>query len=218
MTQIAVSRQPLPAAIAFIASEMATQATFSVRGRSARLPCSARAIPSAAKMTAPTSGTPASRAAITGACLTWLTITYWASQLTTAAAAASTARAAIALRNHARPVFGWPVAACGVVPLPKAAPAVSPVGCHSRSGMVAIGLPLRNARLRGGHQCAEFPQAGQCRVQGVVEDPADPRPLQHRGGAQPAIHVRPQPGGDLAVRHALPPRHLCGILALARLI
>src|SRR6266702_3267934 len=180
MTQIAMSRQPRPAAIAFIANEIATQATFSVRGRRARLPCSARAMPSAAKMTAATTGT----------CLTWLTITYWASQLTTAAAAASTARAAIALRNHARPMFGWPVAGCGVVPLPKAAPAVSPAGCHSRSGKVAIGLPLRSARLRPGHQRADFPQAGQCRVQGIVEDPADPRPLQHRGGAQPAIHVR----------------------------
>ena len=68
MTQMATSRQPRPAAIAFMVSEIATQATFSVRGRSARLPCRASAMPNAAKMTAPASGMPASRAATAGVC------------------------------------------------------------------------------------------------------------------------------------------------------
>ena len=49
---------------------------------------------------------PASSAAITGTCRAWRTMTYWASQLTTAAAAARTARAAMALRSQARPVSG----------------------------------------------------------------------------------------------------------------
>ena len=122
MTQIARSRHPDPAAIAFIASEIPTQATFKARGRSARRPCSASAMPSAAKITAPTSGTPASRAAITGTCLTRLTMTYWASQLTTAAAAASTARAAMALRNQARPVPARLATGYVVAPLLAAAP------------------------------------------------------------------------------------------------
>ncbi len=106
ITQMVVSRQPRPAAIAFIARDRPTQATFSVRGRSARRPCSANAMPRAAKISAPASGMPASSAEITGTCSTWRTMTYWASQLTTAAAAARTARAAIALRSQARPVSG----------------------------------------------------------------------------------------------------------------
>ena len=63
-------------------------------------------MPRAAKISAPASGMPASSAEIAGTCLTWRTMTYWASQLTTAAAAARTARAAIALRSQARPVSG----------------------------------------------------------------------------------------------------------------
>ncbi len=101
MTQIAMSRQPGVAARAFIARLIATQATLRVRARIARLPCSASAMPRVAKMSAPTSGMPASRAATVGLCLTMATITYWASQLTAAAAAASTVRASIALRSHA---------------------------------------------------------------------------------------------------------------------
>jgi hypothetical protein len=45
MTQIAMSRHPRPAAMAFIAREIATHATFSARDRSARRPCRARAMP-----------------------------------------------------------------------------------------------------------------------------------------------------------------------------
>ena len=103
ITQIAVSRQPGPAAIAFMVRERPTQATLRVRGRSARRPCSASAMPRAAKISAPVSGMPASSAAIAGTCRAWRTMTYCASQLTTAAAAASSASAAMALRSHARP-------------------------------------------------------------------------------------------------------------------
>ena len=78
-----------------------TQATFRTRARMARLPCRASATPSEAKTSAPTSGMPASRAAITVSCLTARTRTYWASQLTAAAAAARTASAIIALRSQA---------------------------------------------------------------------------------------------------------------------
>ena len=81
----------------------ATQPTFRVRARMARLACSARAIPSMAKISAPTSGIAASSAAIAGMRLTWRTMTYWASQLTAAAAAARTARLNIALRSHPVP-------------------------------------------------------------------------------------------------------------------
>ena len=68
ITQMATSRQPRPAAIAFMVNEIATHATFSARGRSALRPCSANAIPSAAKISAPASGMPASRAAMAGVC------------------------------------------------------------------------------------------------------------------------------------------------------
>jgi len=57
-------------------------------------------MPRAAKISAPTSGMPASRAAMTMLCLTDPTRRYWASQLTTAAAAARTASASIAPRSH----------------------------------------------------------------------------------------------------------------------
>jgi hypothetical protein len=63
-------------------------------------------MPRVAKMSAPASGMPASSAEIAGMCLTWRIMRYWASQLTTAAAAARTARATIALRSQARPVSG----------------------------------------------------------------------------------------------------------------
>jgi hypothetical protein len=61
-------------------------------------------MPSAAKISAPVSGMPASSAAMAGTCRAWRTMTYWASQLTTAAAAARTASAAMALRSQARPL------------------------------------------------------------------------------------------------------------------
>src|SRR6266704_123443 len=125
MTQIARSRQPGAAASAFMARLTATQATFRVRARMARLACSARAMPSVAKMTAPTSGIAASSAAIRGVFLTWRTMTYWASQLTAAAAAARTVRLHIALRSHPRarsppPRIG-PVTAAGAMLVPLAA-------------------------------------------------------------------------------------------------
>ena len=66
IAQIARSRQPRPDASTFIATEVATAATFSTRARSARLLCSASAIPSVAKISAATSGIAASSAA-TGA-------------------------------------------------------------------------------------------------------------------------------------------------------
>lgn len=44
MIQIASAVQPAAAASAFIAIEMPTHATFSTRGRTARLPCRARRI------------------------------------------------------------------------------------------------------------------------------------------------------------------------------
>ena len=75
-------------------------AAFSARERSARLPCRASATPSAANTTAPTSGMPASSAATAGTGLTARTIAYWASQLTAAAAAASTPSATAAPRSH----------------------------------------------------------------------------------------------------------------------
>jgi hypothetical protein len=87
--------------MAFIARLMPTHATFSARTRMARRPCSASAIPSAAKITAPTSGIPASSAAIAGKPLTARTRVYCASQLTAAAAAARTASATTALVSHA---------------------------------------------------------------------------------------------------------------------
>jgi len=45
-------------------TEVATEATLRVLARIARLPCSARAMPSVAKISAATSGIPASSAAI----------------------------------------------------------------------------------------------------------------------------------------------------------
>jgi hypothetical protein len=68
------------------------------RGAAAR---AGRAMPSDAKISAPASGIAASSAAISGVCRAWPTRTYWASQLTTAAAAAKAPRAAMALRSHA---------------------------------------------------------------------------------------------------------------------
>ena len=78
-------------------------AAFSARGRTARLPCSASAMPSAANTTAPMSGMPASSAATQVACLTRHTIMYCACQLTAAAAAASTPTATAAQRSHQAP-------------------------------------------------------------------------------------------------------------------
>jgi hypothetical protein len=78
-------------------------------------------MPSVAKISAPVSGMPASSAAIAGTCRARTTMTYWASQLTTAAAAARRASAAMALRSHARPlsaagrVAGFLAGAAGAV-------------------------------------------------------------------------------------------------------
>ena len=101
ITQMARSRQPGAEASAFIARLIPTQATFRTRARMARLACRARATPSAAKISAPTSGMPASRAATARLVLTEATRTYWASQLTAAAAAARTPSAITALRSQA---------------------------------------------------------------------------------------------------------------------
>jgi hypothetical protein len=100
ITQIARSRQPRPAASAFIPTETATQQTFSVRARIARLPCNASAIPSEAKINDPASGMAASKAAIPAERRAEATIRYWASHDTTAAATANKPSATIALRSH----------------------------------------------------------------------------------------------------------------------
>src|ERR1039457_4797819 len=62
---------------------------------------------------------------------------------------------------------------------------------------------------RVGEQGPELRQARQRRVEGVVDEVADTRPAQDRCGPEPAVHVRPQAGGDLpGVRHlVLPPCH-----------
>jgi hypothetical protein len=100
MTQMARSRQPRVDTSAFMARLIPTHARLSVLARIARLPCRASAMPKVAKMTAPMSGMPASRLATAGLCFTDRTSTYWASQDTTAAAAASTASASIAPRSQ----------------------------------------------------------------------------------------------------------------------
>ena len=81
-------RQPGAAAMAFMNTLAPTAARFSARARSARRPCSARAMPRQAKTSAAASGMAASRAAMTGRWRVALTIRYWAVKLTAAAAAA----------------------------------------------------------------------------------------------------------------------------------
>src|SRR5271157_1274237 len=83
-------RQPGPAAMAFMNTLAATEARFSVRARSARRPCRARAMPRQAKTRAAASGMAASRAALAGRWRAVSAIRYWAVKLTAAAAAAST--------------------------------------------------------------------------------------------------------------------------------
>src|ERR1035438_1347992 len=62
---------------------------------------------------------------------------------------------------------------------------------------------------RVGEQGPDLRQARQRRVQGVVDEVADPRPAQDGCGPQPAVHIGPQAGGDLpGMRHlVLPPCH-----------
>ncbi len=159
ITQIAASRHPGPAASAFIASEIPMHAAFSARGRTALLPCRASATPSAAKMTAPTSGIPASSAATTVTCLAARTIVYWASQLTAAAAAASTPSATVALRSH-HPACPGPCPPPGVTlttrtPSRSGAAAksdpVTPNGSHRLGRSLANAVIARPSvrRLRG---------------------------------------------------------------------
>jgi hypothetical protein len=78
-------RQPGPAAMAFMNTLAATEARFSVRARSARRPCKARAMPRQAKTRAAASGMAASRAAMAGRWRAVSAIRYWAVKLTAAA-------------------------------------------------------------------------------------------------------------------------------------
>ena len=208
ITQIARLRQPGAEARAFMARLMPTQATFSARARIARLPCSARAMPRAAKMTAPTSGMPASSAAMAGLCLTAATITNWASQLTAAAAAASTARAHIAPRSH-------PPARPGPPPLPSftlthftpprsgacsKSASVSPNGCQPAeplwiSPVIAmIGLVFLLAQP--GQLRAQVRRGRQRRVEQVVEQAVDALAADQGELPQPGVHPRGDPGGQ----------------------
>src|ERR1035441_1640449 len=100
MAQMARFRQPGAAAIAFMNTLAATEARFSARARSARRPCTARAMPRQAKTSAAASGMAASRAATAGRWRVAWTIRYWAVKLTAAAAAARTHNPAAALRSH----------------------------------------------------------------------------------------------------------------------
>ena len=100
ITQIARFRQPGAAASRFMLTLVATDATFSTRARIARLPCSASAMPSAAKTSAAASGMPASSAAAHWMPLAANTILNWASKLTAAAAAASRPSASMAYRSQ----------------------------------------------------------------------------------------------------------------------
>ena len=78
IAQMARSRHPCPAASTFIATDVATAPTFRTRARIARLPCSASAIPRVAKISAATSGIPASSAATGATALAASTIRYCA--------------------------------------------------------------------------------------------------------------------------------------------
>ena len=104
-------------------------------------------MPRAAKISAPASGMPASSAEITGTCLTWRTMTYWASQLTTAAAAARTARAAIALRSQARPVSGTGTVGSGA---PFRAGGASSAGGVAGQGLVVFAARVTVIRASSG--------------------------------------------------------------------
>ena len=66
IAQIARSRQPGPEASTFMPTDVATAPMFRNLARIARLPFSASAMPSVAKISAATSGMPASRAATAG--------------------------------------------------------------------------------------------------------------------------------------------------------
>src|SRR5579859_1213533 len=198
---MARSRHPGAEARAFMVSDSPTQAAFSARARMARLPCRASAMPSAAKISAPTSGMPASRAATTGLCLTRPTMTYWASQLTAAAAAASTASAIIALRSQARPLsrLGSPPLSLRLTTLtvPGSASSKSsffrPNGSHLALTVTAT-LLLR-AR-QPGELAAEVFGCGQGGVQHLVKDVADAPAGQEGELAQPRVDAGGDPGGQ----------------------
>src|ERR1039457_2713622 len=100
MAQMARFRQPGAAAMAFMNTLAATEARFSARARSARRPCTARAMPRQAKTRAAASGMAASRVATAGRWRVASTIRYWAVKLTAAAAAARMHNPAAALRSH----------------------------------------------------------------------------------------------------------------------
>src|SRR5580698_5262271 len=98
--QMARFRQPGAAAMAFMKTLAPTEARFRARGRRARRPCRASAMPRQAKIRAAASGMAASRAATAGRWRVASTIRYWAVKLTAAAAAARTHSPPAALRIH----------------------------------------------------------------------------------------------------------------------
>src|SRR5271169_2693770 len=116
-------RQPGPAAIAFMNTLAATEARFSVRARSARRPCRAKAMPRQAK----------TRAAAAGRWRAVSAIRYWAVKLTAAAAAASTQRPAAALRSH-RPDRSEAGREAGGVPVPRVVARDGPVRARGTTG------------------------------------------------------------------------------------
>ena len=101
IAQIAAPRQPGAAASTFMNTLVPTAATFSTRARTALRPCSASAIPSDANTSAAASGIAASRPATAACGFAAKIIRYCAEKLTAAAAAASTARPAVAARSQA---------------------------------------------------------------------------------------------------------------------
>ena len=100
MAQMARFRQPGAAAMAFMNTLAATEARLRARGRRARRPCRAKAMPRQAKTRAAASGIAASSPATTARWrVAWIS-RYWAVKLTTAAAAASRHNPAAAFRSQ----------------------------------------------------------------------------------------------------------------------
>ena len=204
MIQMARSRQPGADASAFMARLIAMQVTFSARGRMARLPCRARAMPSAAKISAPMSGMPASRAAIAGACLTSRTRTYCASQLTAAAAAARAASAVVAVRSQAC-ARSWCAVRWQICWLCR----VHAAGCRGADvAVVVAALPVPADRVCGGRRgfWGGVGEAGELArqvlgsrqrlVENLVEQVADAAPAQQGELAQAAVDAAGQPRGQ----------------------
>ena len=198
MTQIARSRKPYPAASMFIAIDVATAPTFRTRARIACRPCSASAIPSDAKTRAATSGMAASSAAIGATFLAANTIRYWASNETTAAAAARRPSAAIAARSHV-------AARSAAVPSPRGwrsdifktrVPFRAEASSNSRSSTpngrhvsaLIAGTSVHLGReIRG---CRQGP------VKELVEEFAQARVPQDGSQAQAPVNVPADPGSD----------------------